>query len=69
MYFMRKHEILIQRESPPEPYKSFSLHIPMLFTHLSNVARGKDFVNKLAKLLYDLICKILISPPSYNLYG
>jgi hypothetical protein len=32
----------------------------MPFIHLSNVARGKDFVNKLAKLSHDLIYKILI---------
>jgi hypothetical protein len=32
----------------------------MPLTHLSNVARGKDFVNKLAKLSHDLICKILM---------
>jgi hypothetical protein len=41
----------------------------MSFTHLSNMARGKDFVNKLVKLSHDLICKILISPPSYNSCG
>jgi hypothetical protein len=47
---MRKYEILIQRESPPEPCKSFSLRMPMPFTHLSNVDRGKYFVNKSATL-------------------
>jgi hypothetical protein len=41
----------------------------MSFTHLSNVVRGRDFVNKSAKLSHDLICKILICPPSYNSCG
>jgi hypothetical protein len=63
---MGKHEILIQRESPLEPYKSFSLHILMSFTHLLNVVRGKDFINKSAKLSHNLIRKIFISPLSCN---
>jgi hypothetical protein len=66
---MRKHGILIQRESPPEPYKSLNLCIPMTFTHLSNVAGGKDFINKSVKLSHDLIYKIFISQPSCNSCG
>jgi hypothetical protein len=58
---MRKHEILFRENLPPEPCKYLSLRIPMPFTQLSNVARGKDFVNKSAKLWHYLICKILIS--------
>jgi hypothetical protein len=65
-YLWEKYEILIQRESPLEPCKFLSLRIPMPFTHLSNVPRGKDFVNKSAKLSHDLIYKILMSPPSCN---
>jgi hypothetical protein len=61
--------ILIQRESPPEPCKSLSLRIPMPFTHLLNVARGKDFINKSVKLSHYLICKILIFPLSGNSCG
>jgi hypothetical protein len=34
----------------------------MSFTHLSNVAKGKNFMNKSAKLLHDLIRRIFISP-------
>jgi hypothetical protein len=63
MKFLFKENLL------PKPYRSLSLRIPMSFTHLSNVARGRDFVNKLAKLPHDLICKILISPPSYSSCG
>jgi hypothetical protein len=59
---MRKHGILLRENLPPELYKSLSLRISMPFTHLSNVASGKDFVNKSDKLSHDLICKILISP-------
>jgi hypothetical protein len=46
---MRKYEILF-KENPLEWCKILSLRIPMHLTHLSNVARGKDFVNKSAKL-------------------
>jgi hypothetical protein len=53
--------ILIQRESPHEPYKSLSFRVPMYFTYLLNMTRGKDFINKSVKLSHDLICKILIS--------
>jgi hypothetical protein len=58
---MRKYGILFRENLPLKSCKSLSLH--MSITHLSNVASGKDFVNKLATLLHDLICKILISPP------
>jgi hypothetical protein len=61
--------ILIQRESPPEPYKSFSLCIPMSLTHLSHVAKGKDFINKSVKVSHDLIHKIIFSSFSCNSCG
>jgi hypothetical protein len=60
---MRKHGILFRENHPPEHCKFLSLCIPMSFTHLSNVARDKDFINKSVRLSHDLICKILISPP------
>jgi hypothetical protein len=63
---MRNMRFLFRENLPPEPYKFFSLHIPMHFTHLSNVVRDKDFINKSAKLSHDLIRKIFISPLSYN---
>jgi hypothetical protein len=65
-YLREKYGILVQRESLTEPCKSLTLHIPMYFTHLSNVARSSDFVNKSAKLSHNLIYKILISPHSCN---
>jgi hypothetical protein len=52
---VRKLQDSIQRESLPEPFKSLSLRIPMFLTHLSNVFRDKDFVNRSARLSYDLI--------------
>jgi hypothetical protein len=54
--------ILLRENLHPEPCKILSIHIPLHLTYLSNVAKGKDFVNKSAKLSHDLICKILISP-------
>jgi hypothetical protein len=48
--------------SPPKSYKSLSLLIPMSLTHLLNIDKGNDFVNKFAQLSQDFICKILISP-------
>jgi hypothetical protein len=66
---MRKTRDSIQRESFPEPCKSLSLYILMHLTHLSNMASGKDFINKSARLLHDLICKILISPLYCNSCG
>jgi hypothetical protein len=41
---------IVYRGSPLEPCKSLSLLIPMPLTHLSNIARGNDFVNKSAWL-------------------
>jgi hypothetical protein len=32
--------------SPTKPYKSLSLLVPMSLTHLSNIDKGNDFVNK-----------------------
>jgi hypothetical protein len=46
MHFMMIH----YRDSPPKPYKSLSLLIPMSLTHLSNIAKGNDFVNKSTRL-------------------
>jgi hypothetical protein len=66
---MRKTLDYIQRESLSEPCKSLSLHTQMLLTHLSNVTNGNDFINKAARLLHDLICKILISLLSCNSFG
>jgi hypothetical protein len=48
----------VQRASSPEPYKSLSLPKPMHLTHLLNIAKGNDLVNKFSQ---DLICKKLIS--------
>jgi hypothetical protein len=57
------HFIMIpNRGSPPKPYKSLSLLIPMLLAYLSNITKGNDFVNKFARLSKDFVCKILISP-------
>jgi hypothetical protein len=44
MHFIR----IIYMSSPPKPCKSLSLIIPMYLTHLSNIAKGNDFVNKFA---------------------
>jgi hypothetical protein len=51
----------IREVLPPEPCKSLSLLIPMSLTHLSNIAKGNDFVNKYAWLSQDFICKTLIT--------
>jgi hypothetical protein len=32
--------------SPTKPYKSLSLLVPLSLTHLSNIAKGNNFVNK-----------------------
>jgi hypothetical protein len=58
MHFSR----IIYMVSPPKSYKSLSLLIPMSLTHLLNIDKGNDFVNKFAQLSQDFICKILISP-------
>jgi hypothetical protein len=58
MHFIRN----TYRGSPPKPYKSLSLLIPIHFTHLLNIAKGNDFVNKSAWLSQDFVCKILIFP-------
>jgi hypothetical protein len=50
----------VQRASPFEP-KFVRLLISMHLTHLSNIAKGNDLVNKFSWLLQDLICKKLIS--------
>jgi hypothetical protein len=39
---------IINRGSPPESYKSLSLLIPISLTHLSNIAKGNNFVIKSA---------------------
>jgi hypothetical protein len=52
---VRKLQDSIQRESLPESCKSLSLRIAMPLTNVSNVARGKDIVNRSARLLHDLI--------------
>jgi hypothetical protein len=44
MHFIR----ITYRGSPPKPYKSLSLLMPMHLTHLLNIAKGNDFVNKYA---------------------
>jgi hypothetical protein len=67
MHLFTQMDTQIQRESPIEPCNFLNLCIPMPLTHLSNVAKGKYFVNRLARLSHDLICKILISRPSCNL--
>jgi hypothetical protein len=54
----------VQRASPLEPCKSLRLLIPMHLTHLSNIVKGNDIVNKFSWLLQDLICNKLISPLS-----
>jgi hypothetical protein len=53
---------ITHRVSPPKPYKFLSLLIPMYLTHLSNIAKGNDFVNILIRLSQDFICKMLIFP-------
>lgn len=63
---MREHEIFIHRQSSLNLTNLLAFAYQYLFTNLSNVARGKDFVNKLAKLSHDLIYKIFISLPSCN---
>jgi hypothetical protein len=42
MHFIR----ITYRGSSPKPYKSLSLLIPIPLTHLSNIAKSNDFVNK-----------------------
>jgi hypothetical protein len=54
----------VYRGSPPIPWKYLSLLIPMYLTHLSNMAKGNDFVNKYALLPQDFICKTIFSPLS-----
>jgi hypothetical protein len=44
MHFVR----ITYRGSPPKPCKSLSLLIPMSLTHLSNIAKDNDFMNKSA---------------------
>jgi hypothetical protein len=39
---------IVYKGSPAEPCKSLSLFIPMPLTHLSNITKGNDFVNKSA---------------------
>jgi hypothetical protein len=58
MHFIR----ISYRGSIPKPCKYLSLLIPKPLLHLSNIAKGNDFVNKFALLIQDFICKILISP-------
>jgi hypothetical protein len=57
---------IIYRGSPIEHCKSLSLFIVMPLTHLSNIAKGNDFVNKYAWLSQYVICKKLISPLSQS---
>jgi hypothetical protein len=45
-YNVMHHNGIVQRASPPEPYKSLRLFIPMYLTHLSNIVKGNDLVNK-----------------------
>jgi hypothetical protein len=37
---------IVYKGSSPKFYKSLNLLIPMSLTHLSNIAKGNDFVNK-----------------------
>jgi hypothetical protein len=52
----------VQRAYPIESCKSLRLLIPMHLTHLPNIVKSNDLVNKFSWLLQDLICKKLISP-------
>jgi hypothetical protein len=61
--------LITYRGSPPKPYTVLSLLILMPLTHLSNIAKGNDFVNKSARLSQDLVCKILIFPCSGSSCG
>jgi hypothetical protein len=49
-------------KTPTKSCKSLSRRMPISTTHLENVEYGNDLVNKSAKLLYDLVCRIQISP-------
>jgi hypothetical protein len=42
MHFIR----ITYRGSPPKPFKSVSLFIPMPLIHLSNIGKGNNFRNK-----------------------
>jgi hypothetical protein len=50
----------LHRGSPPKHRKSLSRRISMSLTHLSNVAKGRNFMNESTRLSHDLICKMLI---------
>jgi hypothetical protein len=56
MYFIK----IFFKASYPKPCKSLSHLIPMDLTHLLNIVKSNDFVNKFIRLLQDFVCKILI---------
>jgi hypothetical protein len=49
-------------KAPPKSYKSLSRRITIPATHLENVKYDRDLVNKLAKILHDLLCRMQIFP-------
>jgi hypothetical protein len=46
--------------SPPKPWKSLSLFVPMHLTHLSNIANDNDFVNKSVRLSKEILISLIL---------